>query len=127
MLQVKCFLSMLGQRWVRNMVERLTSCWKCTTTIRRKSPVTHLTSIRDCIFKLLKGLQLIYTVLTVTDSSGVRIFYTDKLREYDGGILLASYRITPFMLIPPRQSDFHIYGFCSSECTAKVGRLIKLC
>ncbi|XP_021962814.1 DBH-like monooxygenase protein 1 [Folsomia candida] len=51
------------------------------------------------------------------DKSGVRIFYTDKLRENDGSVMLMGYRITPFLLLPPKQPNFVMHGICSSECT----------
>ncbi|ODM95760.1 hypothetical protein Ocin01_10922 [Orchesella cincta] len=57
--------------------------------------------------------------LTKTDSSGIRIFYTDQLRKEDGGVMLIGYRHTPFLLIPPTQDNFVISSVCGSECTSK--------
>lgn len=50
------------------------------------------------------------------------MFYTDKLREHDGGTILMGYRHSPFLLIPPNQNDFMIHGMCGSECTSKVSK-----
>ncbi|ODN00137.1 hypothetical protein Ocin01_06550 [Orchesella cincta] len=55
-----------------------------------------------------------------TDSSGIRVFYTDQLRKDDGGVLLLGYRHSPFLLIPPRQDNVVINGVCGSECTSKM-------
>ncbi|CAL8093006.1 unnamed protein product [Orchesella dallaii] len=54
---------------------------------------------------------------TFRDSSGVRIYYTDKLRPNDGSVMLMGYRVTPFLLLPPMQKNFVTYGICSAECT----------
>ncbi|ODM90062.1 hypothetical protein Ocin01_16621, partial [Orchesella cincta] len=58
--------------------------------------------------------------LTTTDSSGIRVFYTDQLRQYDGGVMLVGYRHSPFLLIPPNQNQFLIHGVCGAECTSKM-------
>lgn len=47
----------------------------------------------------------------------MRIYYTDKLRPNDGSMMLMGYRITPFLMLPPKQDVFQINGVCSSECT----------
>lgn len=57
-----------------------------------------------------------------TDSSGIRLYYTKKLRKYDGAIMLIGYRHSPFLLIPPRQDNFVIHGVCGSECTSRVSQ-----
>ncbi len=38
----------------------------------------------------------------IVDHSGMRIFYTDKLREYDTGMLLLGSEVNFLHLIPPR-------------------------
>ncbi|KAI3363745.1 hypothetical protein L3Q82_001359 [Scortum barcoo] len=51
-----------------------------------------------------------------TDSSGVRLYYTDQLRQYDVGILttglLPSNHLT--YNIPPKATLFHTYGMCNT-------------
>ncbi|CAL8126017.1 unnamed protein product [Orchesella dallaii] len=55
-----------------------------------------------------------------TDSSGIRIFYTDELRQYEGGVMLIGHQgHSPFLLIPPKQDNFVVNGLCGSECTEK--------
>jgi len=54
--------------------------------------------------------------LTLHDNSGIRIYYTDKLRPNEGSILLLGYRHSPFLLIPPKQHEFVINGVCAREC-----------
>ncbi|XP_050714988.1 uncharacterized protein LOC126997820 [Eriocheir sinensis] len=53
----------------------------------------------------------------VVDSSGVRIYYTENLREYDAGNLIIGHRVSPFLIIPPGQPTFMSAGFCDSTCT----------
>ncbi|CAL8098886.1 unnamed protein product [Orchesella dallaii] len=54
--------------------------------------------------------------LYMVDNSGIRVFYSSTLREYESGLLITGHRRTPFMTIPPRQAEFNIYGLCSAEC-----------
>jgi len=61
----------------------------------------------------------------VVDSSGVRIYYTPQLRKYETGVLFTGHRRTPFLTIPPRQTNFTNYGFCSAECTKQVWPLVS--
>ncbi|KAM9840262.1 DBH-like monooxygenase protein 2 homolog [Aulostomus maculatus] len=52
-----------------------------------------------------------------TDSSGLRLYYTDQLRQFDVGIL--STGVLPFgnsnYDIPPRASSFLTYGMCNTS------------
>ncbi|ODM96787.1 hypothetical protein Ocin01_09894 [Orchesella cincta] len=54
--------------------------------------------------------------LYLIDNSGIRVFYSSTLREYESGLLVTGHRRSPFMTIPPRQAEFNIYGLCSAEC-----------
>ena len=63
----------------------------------------------DCCFSL--GL---------IDSSGLRFHYTRQLRKYESGVLLVGADVNRAMLIPPKQRDWKINSFCSSDCTQKV-------
>ncbi|XP_042238957.1 uncharacterized protein LOC121877254 isoform X2 [Homarus americanus] len=54
----------------------------------------------------------------IVDSSGVRIYYTDRLRQYDAGILMAGHSITPMQIIPPNRKWLSI-GHCTGSCTQK--------
>ncbi|KAM7395407.1 hypothetical protein PAMA_006932 [Pampus argenteus] len=51
-----------------------------------------------------------------TDSSGLRLYYTDQLRQYDVGTLTTGFK--PFdgynYKIPPRANEFHTYGVCNT-------------
>ncbi|XP_049950240.1 MOXD1 homolog 1-like isoform X1 [Schistocerca serialis cubense] len=57
---------------------------------------------------------------TGRDSSGVRVFHTDQLRHYDGGILVSGITITPLHVIPPGQPAYRTAGYCSGACTNKL-------
>ncbi|KAF2349352.1 Copper type II ascorbate-dependent monooxygenase N-terminal, partial [Trinorchestia longiramus] len=52
----------------------------------------------------------------LVDSSGVRIFHTPKLRQYDAGVLQFGHNVEPFQIIPP-STVWKTTGHCHSECT----------
>ncbi|XP_066019013.1 LOW QUALITY PROTEIN: DBH-like monooxygenase protein 1 [Pocillopora verrucosa] len=54
------------------------------------------------------------------DSSGVRIYYTDKLRKYDSGIVSVGVRVNNWHIIPPKQKDWLSIGYCTAECTESI-------
>ncbi|XP_018009433.1 DBH-like monooxygenase protein 1 [Hyalella azteca] len=51
------------------------------------------------------------------DNSGLRLFYTPKLRKYDASLLDVSHAVGAELLIPPLAPTWPAYGHCSSECT----------
>lgn len=51
------------------------------------------------------------------DSSGVRIYYTDKLRKHDSGIVSVGVKVNNWHIIPPKQKDWLSIGYCTAECT----------
>ena len=51
------------------------------------------------------------------DSSGIKIYYTDELRQYDTGMLLVGSEVNFLQFIPPEQDLFTSLGHCSAECT----------
>ncbi|CAL8101372.1 unnamed protein product [Orchesella dallaii] len=56
----------------------------------------------------------------VTDakfSTGVEVFYTDKLRKYDAALMTIGHTVVASLMIPPQQKDFQIVGHCSTGCT----------
>ncbi|XP_050714984.1 uncharacterized protein LOC126997815 [Eriocheir sinensis] len=53
----------------------------------------------------------------VVDSSGIRIFYTENLRDYDAGMFMLGHKVSAFHLIPPGQPRFMTGSFCDSSCT----------
>ena len=50
--------------------------------------------------------------------------YTDRLRQYDTGMLLVGSEVNFLHMIPPEQKSFKTLGRCTSECTEKVVLLI---
>lgn len=60
------------------------------------------------------------------DSSGLRIYHTKQLREYDAGVLEVGARVDRFMLIPPRQTDWQTNGYCTKDCSMKGFKDTKL-
>ena len=53
------------------------------------------------------------------DKSGLRIHYTEKLRKFDGGILVTGVAISNTQFIPPRQKSFRNLGICGQTCTGR--------
>ncbi|XP_015227900.1 PREDICTED: DBH-like monooxygenase protein 2 homolog [Cyprinodon variegatus] len=53
----------------------------------------------------------------ITDSSGLRLYYTDKLRQHDVGVLTTGVLPVGQMQygIPPRATQFHSYGICNTS------------
>jgi len=49
------------------------------------------------------------------DGSGMVIYYTPNMRQYDGGSFMIG---QTFIAIPPNQRDLKVEGTCESECTA---------
>ncbi|KYQ53019.1 MOXD1 like protein 1 [Trachymyrmex zeteki] len=53
----------------------------------------------------------------VNDSSGVRLYLTEKLRPQEAGILVTGVAVSPLHLIPPQRKEFATVGYCTSACT----------
>lgn len=51
------------------------------------------------------------------DNSGMRFFYTSRLRKYDAGVLEVGLEYSDRMAIPPGQPNFELTGYCTPECT----------
>ncbi|XP_069946728.1 MOXD1 homolog 1 [Cherax quadricarinatus] len=52
----------------------------------------------------------------IVDSSGLRIFYTENLRQYDAGVIMLGQAISPLTIIPPHREWLSV-GICQSDCT----------
>eukprot|EP01084_Bolivina_argentea_P203363 347353_1 len=54
----------------------------------------------------------------IIDFSGVRIWYTSQLREYDAGLLTIGSAINPYgQFIPQGMDELITNSFCTSDCT----------
>uniref|UniRef100_A0A8C6RT32 Dopamine beta-hydroxylase n=1 Tax=Nannospalax galili TaxID=1026970 RepID=A0A8C6RT32_NANGA len=51
------------------------------------------------------------------DSSGIRLYYTATLRNFDAGIMELGLVYTPVMAIPPQENAFVLTGYCTDKCT----------
>lgn len=51
----------------------------------------------------------------VYDSSGIRVYYTAKLRKYDMGVLQLGFFTFPIHFIPPGAESFMSYGLCKTD------------
>ncbi|XP_002734974.1 DBH-like monooxygenase protein 1 homolog [Saccoglossus kowalevskii] len=54
---------------------------------------------------------------TFIDSSGIRIYYTSKLREFDATMLLIGHLVQSIQIIPPGMRKFTTKSYCSGACT----------
>lgn len=57
---------------------------------------------------------------SVVGTSGLRMHYTDRLREHEGAILVTGVALSPLHIIPPEQQEYRSAGYCSIGCTKKV-------
>ncbi|XP_029775390.1 dopamine beta-hydroxylase [Suricata suricatta] len=51
------------------------------------------------------------------DSSGIRLYYTTRLRPSEAGVMELGLVYSPTMAIPPQESAFVLSGYCTDECT----------
>ncbi|XP_071958293.1 DBH-like monooxygenase protein 1 [Antedon mediterranea] len=54
------------------------------------------------------------------DNSGVRLYYTPTLRQYEADVWALGENVTPLQSIPPNETSFKTFGVCFSNCTKKV-------
>jgi dopamine beta-monooxygenase len=59
-------------------------------------------------------------ILDWVDSSGIRMWYTSHLRQYDAGVMELGLEYTDKMAIPPGQYSYTLTGYCLPQCTAVV-------
>uniref|UniRef100_G1SV85 Monooxygenase DBH like 1 n=1 Tax=Oryctolagus cuniculus TaxID=9986 RepID=G1SV85_RABIT len=50
------------------------------------------------------------------DNSGLRLFHTTDIREYDAGVIEAGLWVSLFHTIPPGMPEFRSEGHCTLEC-----------
>lgn len=58
------------------------------------------------------------------DSSGMRFYHTKQLRKYDAAVLEVGTIVNNYKMIPPRQTDWIIRGFCVEDCTKEVFNIL---
>nr|XP_018667095.1 DBH-like monooxygenase protein 1 isoform X3 [Ciona intestinalis] len=59
-------------------------------------------------------------VTGLVDNSGIRMSYTDQLRQYDGEVMQVGHNVSPTsQIIPPNTSSYLQYGECTSGCLAQ--------
>ncbi|XP_022798620.1 DBH-like monooxygenase protein 1 homolog [Stylophora pistillata] len=51
------------------------------------------------------------------DSSGFDLYYTQNVRKYDGGMVYLGTRLDDWQIIPPKQKDWVLVGYCMHQCT----------
>ncbi|XP_069946724.1 MOXD1 homolog 1-like isoform X2 [Cherax quadricarinatus] len=54
----------------------------------------------------------------IVDASGIRIFYTERLRKFDAGVMTVGHDVAPLHIIPPNQKWLSV-GLCHGSCTQK--------
>jgi hypothetical protein len=52
------------------------------------------------------------------DDSGLRLYYTDNLRKFDGGVIINGVLSGNTQLVPPKQKHFENLGICGQKCTS---------
>lgn len=70
------------------------------------------------IKKITKSVNFLKIFLDIFDSSGMRLYMTQKQPSTEIGTMTIAMGTDPEMLlIPPGQSSFKHYTFCSPACT----------
>ena len=64
----------------------------------------------------LTATMLYHYLLGRVDSSVVRIYYTNKLRQYDSGVVAVGVCVNQWHIIPPDQKEWMSVGFCTAKC-----------
>ena len=65
-----------------------------------------------------------FYILDLYDNSGIRLWITPTLRQYDTGIMQIGAAIGPdYQIVPPGQETWTTHGHCSSSCLAEVSWL----
>lgn len=64
--------------------------------------------------------SLLFSLLAMTDSSGIVFTYISTPREHNAGILYLGHFLNQNMVIPPRAANYTVLGICSGACTGKV-------
>lgn len=54
------------------------------------------------------------------DHSGFRIYYSRRLRQHDGGMMISGVSVSDTQMIPPQQKLYRNVGICGPSCTAAV-------
>ncbi|KAJ8385923.1 hypothetical protein AAFF_G00178850 [Aldrovandia affinis] len=52
----------------------------------------------------------------VMDSSGLRLFYTPELRQYDAGVIETGVWVSLYHMLPPGLQEYISEGHCTHEC-----------
>ena len=67
-----------------------------------------------------------YTVITADniDSSGMRFTLTRTPRRYNSSISGVGAEVNTNLFVPPNIDEFDIYGYCNSDCTSQVCKMI---
>ena len=53
----------------------------------------------------------------IIDRSGIRLYYTRQLREFDAGIMEVGLEYNAKNSMPPQSKAFRVSSYCASECT----------
>lgn len=61
----------------------------------------------------------------ILDNSGIRIFYTNHLRQHEAGVMETGMEITLTQFIPPHEDSFLSEGICSMECLKLVSSILQ--
>ena len=56
----------------------------------------------------------------IVDSSGLRLYFTPTLRQYDAGVLTVGASVNRYQVVPPHEPNFISSGFCTQDCIQRV-------
>ena len=114
----------LGLTWVSWPYHLALNCCRLiySNSVRGYCNIKCLTESTDLLDKSLTVFSFlvrwfIYLFSGQKDSSGITLYYTDKLRKYDLGIVAVGSQPNPWFVIPPKQKNWTTEGYCMHQCT----------
>ena len=51
------------------------------------------------------------------DSSGVTLYYTDEVRQYDSAAVSVGVKVNQWHIVPPKQKNWMSVGYCTHQCS----------
>ena len=61
------------------------------------------------------------------DNSGMRLTLTRMARQYNSSVSGVGAEVNTNLFVPPNTDNFDIYGYCNSDCTRQVYKIMCMC
>ena len=67
------------------------------------------------VFGLLNSTVSLHFHKDVTDHSGLRLWLTPTLRQYDAGVVSVGTAVSNFLIVPPGSDGYLTQGMCHGQ------------